>query len=177
MSRIGKLPITIPEGVNASVTDGAVIIKGKKGELTSAFTSDVKVELQDNILSVQPANETQKSRAMWGTIRSILENMVTGVSEGFIVRLEINGVGYRAALKGNILTLMLGYSHDIKYAVPKDIEVKCEKPTLLVISGADKQKVGQVAAEIMNMRPFEPYKGKGVFKEGKPGRRKEGKKK
>lgn len=177
MSRIGKLPVTIPNGVTVNLEGNTVTTKGQKGELKTTFTNDVKVEINDNVINVEPANSTKRSRSLWGTIRSVLENNVTGVSEGFTVRLEINGVGYRTSIKGNILTLMLGYSHDIKYAVPAGIEIVCEKPTLLVISGADKQKVGQVAAEIMRMRPFEPYKGKGVFKEGKPGRRKEGKKK
>lgn len=177
MSRVGKLPVAIPEGVQVTLEPGRIAIKGKNGELTTEYTSDVTVEQTDGQIVVAPANDSKRSRSFWGTVRSLVGNMVQGVTEGFTIRLVVNGVGYRAQLQGDILSLALGYSHDIKYAVPVDIDIKVEKQTLLIISGADKQKVGQVASELMRLRPFEPYKGKGVYVEGKPGRRKEGKKK
>lgn len=177
MSRVGKLAVEIPSGVEVALSKEEIKIKGKLGELALSLNSTVNVAFENNSVQVQPANDSKESRAMWGTFRSTINNMVQGVNEGFTIRLEINGVGYKTSLKGSILTLSLGYSHDIKYALPEGVTIQCEKPTLLVISGYDKQKVGQVAAELMALRPFEPYKGKGVFVEGKPGRRKEGKKK
>jgi large subunit ribosomal protein L6 len=180
MSRIGKLPIAIPTGVTIDISGKAVKVVGKLGTLNTAFTDDVNIafDLEDNKkLLVKPANDSTRARAMWGLSRSIISNMVTGVSEGFTIRLEINGVGYRAAVDGKILTLFLGYSHEIKYAIPEGIDIKCEKPTLLVIFGADRQKVGQVAAVIRALRPPEPYKGKGIKYENEKIRRKVGKKK
>jgi large subunit ribosomal protein L6 len=177
MSRVGKLPVEIPSDVQVDLSEDSIKIKGKLGELTTDLVSGVKVEHAENKVVVAPANNSKQARSLWGTYRSIIANMVEGVSNGFEIRLEINGVGYRAAMDGKILTLTLGYSHEIKYAVSEDINIKCEKPTILVISGADKQKVGQVAGELMKLRPVEPYKGKGVYKEGAYIRRKEGKKK
>jgi large subunit ribosomal protein L6 len=176
MSRVGKLPVAIPQGVECSVTPTEIRVKGKLGELFLPITSDVHVEITDGVVQVSAANSSTFSRSMWGTVRSILVNMVKGVTTGFIQELEINGVGYRASVSGKTLNLALGYSHDIKYILPKDVDVKVDK-NIITISGANKQKVGQIAAELMRLRPFEPYKGKGVFKKGKPGPRKEGKKK
>ncbi len=185
MSRVGKSPVVVPKDVQVQLTEGQITVKGKLGELKSRITKDVVVvvkgaEANDNGLAsvcVDPANETKTSRAMWGTTRNIINNMVKGVSEGFVVRLEMTGVGYRSAVEGNIITLTLGYSHEIKYALPASVSAKCEKPTLIVLSGSDKQQVGQIAGEIMKFRPVEPYKGKGIYKEGSYIRRKEGKKK
>ena len=177
MSRVGKLPVALPEGVQVELGQQEITIKGKLGELKTAIHPLVTVKNEDNALTVTPANETKAARSMWGTLRSVLSNMVQGVSDGYTIRLEINGVGYKANTDGKILTLALGFSHDIKYAVPMNIDIKCEKPTLLVITGANKQLVGQVAGELMAFRPVEPYKGKGVYIEGSYVRRKEGKKK
>lgn len=177
MSRIGINPITIPSGVEVKLDGREVKVKGKLGELSQTLSDTVEVEIEDGKVVVKPVAEDQKSRAMWGLSRTLVNNMVTGVSEGFTVKLEINGVGYRAAVDGSMLTLQLGFSHDIKYAIPSDITVKAEKPTLLAISGIDRQRVGQVAAEIRSFRPPEPYKGKGVKYEDERILRKEGKKK
>lgn len=177
MSRVGKLPVAIPEGVQVELGQEEIVIKGKLGELKAALNPLVEVKQEDNAITVTPANDSKAARSMWGTLRSLLSNMVEGVSKGFEIRLEINGVGYRTQTDGKFLTLALGYSHDIKYAIPQGIDIKCEKPTLVVISGASKQLVGQVAGELMALRPVEPYKGKGVFIEGSYIRRKEGKKK
>jgi len=187
MSRVGKSPVAVPKDVQVELNNKEIVIKGKLGELKSPVSGDVKVLYKKaeedsesdggDFILVEPANDSQKSKAMWGTTRNIINNMVKGVSEGFNIRLEINGVGFRAATDGKRLTLALGFSHDIIYAIPEGIAVKCEKPTLVVISGADKQKVGQIAGEIIKYRPVEPYKGKGVYIEGSYIRRKEGKKK
>lgn len=177
MSRIGKLPVAIPSGVKVDIAGQQIEITGKLGKLTTSFEKEVNVTVGDGKVSVKPANDTTRARAMWGLVRSLVNNMVRGVSEGFTVRLEINGVGYRSSVDGNILTLFLGYSHEIKYAIPEGVDIKCEKPTLIVIFGADKQKVGQVAAEIRALRPPEPYKGKGIKYEDEKIRRKQGKKK
>ncbi len=178
MSRVGKLPVAIPSGVNVSVAGGDVTVKGAKGELKASFTSDVTIEVKDGKVIVLPVNKSnQRARAMWGMSRNIVRNMVEGVSKGYTKKLEINGVGFRAAADKNFLTLALGFSHEIKYAIPVGIEIKCEKPTLVVISGFDKRLVGQVASEIRALRKPEPYKGKGVRYEGEYVRQKEGKKK
>jgi len=177
MSRIGKLAIAIPEKVSVDLKDQHITVKGIKGELSAVINNNALVSFTDGAISVQPANDTKLARAMWGTARAIINNMVKGVSEGFSIRLEIIGVGFRAAIDKNILTMSLGYSHDIKYFIPAGIEIKAEKPTLIVISGSDKQLVGQVAAELHRLRRVDPYKGKGVLYEGKKIRRKEGKKK
>ncbi len=177
MSRIGKLPVALPSGVKVDIVGQEIQVTGALGTLAASFEKEVSIILEGAAVLVKPANDTTRARAMWGLARSIINNMVKGVSEGFIVRLEINGVGYRSAVDGEILTLFLGYSHEIKYAIPSGVNIKCEKPTLLVISGADKQKVGQVAAEIRSLRPPEPYKGKGIKYENEKIRRKQGKKK
>lgn len=177
MSRVGKLPVAVPEGVTVDVQLDTVTIKGKLGELVTRYTKDVSVQFTDGQIAVQPANDSKRCRAMWGTVRSLINNMVHGVTSGFETRLEINGVGFRAQLKGKLLVMSLGYSHDIIYAVPEGITIKCEKPTLLVINGIDKQLVGQVVGELTKLRKVEPYKGKGVYIEGSYIRRKEGKKK
>ncbi len=189
MSRVGKLPVAVPKDVQVEIVEKEIIIKGKLGELKATITGDVKVTYEEASdesseggaalakILIAPSNDSQQARAMWGTVRSNLNNMVKGVSEGFNIRLTIFGVGYRTQTDGKVLTLSLGYSHDIKYALPAGITVKCEKPTLVVISGADKQKVGQIAGELIKLRPVEPYKGKGIYIEGTKVRRKEGKKK
>lgn len=179
MSRVGKLPVAIPEGVNVELTDDNITIKGKLGELNFPLAAEVVVtyEAAEKVVVIKPANDTKRSRALWGTVRSVISNMVQGVSEGFTTRLEINGVGFRAQADNKFLTLNLGYSHEIKYAIPEGIGIKCVKPTLLEITGSNKQLVGQIAGEIIKLRPVEPYKGKGVYKEGAYIRRKEGKKK
>ena len=188
MSRVGKLPVEIPQGVEVAIANEHITIKGKLGELVMPLNNHVEVSLQDHVkegqdeqdkkyIVIKPENDSKKARALWGTMRSNIYNMVQGVHAGFQRRLEINGVGYKSAVTNKILTLDLGYSHSIMYAIPEDIEIKCEKPTLLIISGASKQKVGQVAGEIKKFRPVEPYKGKGVYEEGAFIRRKENKKK
>jgi large subunit ribosomal protein L6 len=177
MSRIGKLPITLPAGTKADFLNNSVKISGKLGELKLNYVNDVIIDQQDNVISIKPANDSKKAKAMWGLTRSLIFNMVKGVTEGFVQRLEVNGVGYRCAVDGKILTLFLGFSHEIKYAIPEGIDIKCEKPTLLVVSGADKQKVGQVSAVIRKLRKPEPYKGKGIKYESEKVLRKEGKKK
>ncbi len=177
MSRVGKLPITVPADVEISIASNAVTVKGKKGELKKTFPLLVNIKKEGENVLVTPKSESKDSRAAWGLTRTIINNMVHGVKEGFNKTLEINGVGYRAAVSDNILTLQLGYSHDIKLAVPADIEVKCVKPTEVIISGIDKQKVGQFASEVRQFRKPEPYKGKGVKYKEEIIRRKEGKKK
>lgn len=177
MSRVGKLAVVMPAGVQVALTDKAVTIKGKLGEMTTSLNDQVQVTADDGHIHIKPANDSQKARAMWGTLRNLINNMVKGVSTGFEIRLVMVGVGYRASCDNKYLTLTLGFSHDIKYALPKGVSIKCEKPTLLVISGCDKQLIGQVAGELMKLRPVEPYKGKGIFIEGSYVRRKEGKKK
>jgi large subunit ribosomal protein L6 len=177
MSRVGKHPVEVPGGVDVAVEGGLVRAKGKLGDLSYEATDDVSVALEDGKVVVRPANEGRRARAMWGTARSRIQAMVTGVSEGFTKQLEINGVGYRAAVQGQTLILQLGFSHDVNYPIPQGITVKCEKPTSIAISGADKQQVGQVAAEIRAFRPPEPYKGKGVKYADEHILRKEGKKK
>jgi len=177
MSRVGKNPITLPQGVDLSVDGGRVTVKGKLGELVFELSDLVTTSRENGELLVRPANDSKAARAMWGTVRSCLQNMVTGVSQGFTKELEINGVGYRAAVQGNSLSLQLGYSHDVSYPIPEGIKIVCEKPTSVAISGYDKQKVGQVAAEIRAYRPPEPYKGKGIKYKDEVILRKEGKKK
>lgn len=177
MSRVGKAPVAIPQGVTVTVTDQELTVKGSKGELTTRLVPEVKVEVKDGNAYVEPLSETQRARAMWGTTRAQLNNMVEGVSNGFTLEIEIIGVGYRAAADKNFLSLSLGYSHEIKYAIPEGITIKCEKPTLITISGYDKRMVGQVAAELRALRKPEPYKGKGVRFKGEQIRKKEGKKK
>ncbi len=177
MSRVGKHPVTIPEGVNVALMGQAITVKGKLGELSTTLPPEVEVTHADGKVTVRPRTASARARAMWGTSRSVVNNMVTGVSEGFKIDLEINGVGYRAAATNTELTLQLGYSHDINYPIPEGIKIKCERPTMIAVSGADRQKVGQVAAEIRAFRKPEPYKGKGIKYANERIRRKEGKKK
>ena len=177
MSRIGKKPVPVPQGVNASVDGQTVKMKGPKGELTFALHEDVQATLDNGQIAVSPRYETKRARAMWGMSRSMVQNIATGVTEGFQKKLDIEGVGYRAAVQGKNLVLSLGYSHDVIYPVPEGITVACPRPTEVLISGIDRQKVGQVAAEIREWRPPEPYKGKGVRYSGEFIFRKEGKKK
>ena len=177
MSRVGKQPVLLPAGVLAEIAENTVTIKGKKGELKNNFPPLVKILKEADQIKVTPIDKSKDSKAAWGLVRTIINNMVDGVEKGFIKNLEVNGVGYRAAVNEGILTLQLGYSHDIKLAIPKDIEVKCSKPTEISISGIDKQKVGQFASEIRSFRKPEPYKGKGIKYADETIRRKEGKKK
>lgn len=177
MSRLGKLPVAIPEGVNINLTDREISVSGKLGKLSHQFHRLVKLDVANNQVTVQPADESREARAMWGMTRAVVNNLVQGVSKGYEKRLEILGVGYRAAVMGDVVSLTLGYSHEIRFAIPEGIKVVAEKPTTLLISGASKEKVGQIAAEIRNMRPPEPYKGKGVRYDNEYIVRKEGKKK
>lgn len=178
MSRVGKLPVKIPSGVTVNVNGYEVVVKGAKGELKQRFTPEVSVEVKDGVLFVAPKNKkVKRERAMWGMYRNLFNNMVQGVSKGYSKNMEINGVGYRAAADKQTLSLSLGFSHEIKYAIPAGIEIKCEKPTSITVMGIDKGLVGQVAAEIRALRKPEPYKGKGVRYEGEYVRQKEGKKK
>jgi large subunit ribosomal protein L6 len=178
MSRVGKVPVKIPEGVKATLDGNTISFVGKLGSLSETFPAQVSMELKDGMLKTSIKDKEDKNaRAFWGLTRSLINNMVKGVSQGFERRLEITGVGYRAAVAGKYLTLALGYSHAIKFEIPEGVTIKAEKPTLLSITGCDKQKVGQVAAMIIKQRPPEPYKGKGIKHEGAWILRKEGKKK
>lgn len=177
MSRIGKKPVPIPSGVTATVDGQEIKVKGPKGELSHVLVDHVVPTMDDDGISIGMREDDKDSRAMWGMSRTIVANLVTGVTEGFSKTLEINGVGYRAAMKGQALQLQLGFSHDVDFEIPKGIEISCPKPTEIVVSGIDKQLVGQVAAEIRRYRPPEPYKGKGVKYAGEYIFRKEGKKK
>jgi large subunit ribosomal protein L6 len=177
MSRIGKKPVAIPAGVTASMADGILSMKGPKGELSMPMSDLISYEMKDEALSVQPANKSREARAFWGMQRTLVQNLVTGVTEGFSKVLEITGVGYRANSQGKTLKLQLGYSHDVDFAIPEGIEIKTPDNTTVEISGIDKQKVGQVAAEIRRWRKPEPYKGKGIKYRGEYIFRKEGKKK
>ncbi len=177
MSRIGKKPVPVPGGVTAAVDGQEIKVKGPKGELSHVLVDQVIAKLGDDGIEIGMVEDTKEARAMWGMSRTLVANLLTGVTEGFSKTLEISGVGYRAAVQGQTLQLQLGFSHDVNYEVPKDIDVKCPKPTEIVVSGIDKQKVGQVAAEIRRYRPPEPYKGKGVKYAGEHIFRKEGKKK
>ncbi|MET3711183.1 MULTISPECIES: 50S ribosomal protein L6 [Sphingomonas] len=177
MSRIGKKPVPVPAGVTATVDGGQISVKGPKGTLTMPLADDIKYEVTDGGISVQPANETKRARAFWGMQRTLVQNLVTGVTTGFTKKLLITGVGYRAASQGKVLKLQLGYSHDVNFDIPEGIEIKTPDQTTVEISGIDKQKVGQVAAEIRRWRKPEPYKGKGIKYDGEFIFRKEGKKK
>ncbi|GAA0746967.1 50S ribosomal protein L6 [Sphingomonas sp. ABOLD] len=177
MSRIGKKPVPVPAGVTANIDGGQISVKGPKGTLTMPLADDIKYELTDGGISVQPANETKRARAFWGMQRTLVQNLVTGVTTGFTKKLLITGVGYRAASQGKVLKLQLGYSHDVNFDIPEGIEIKTPDQTTVEISGIDKQKVGQVAAEIRRWRKPEPYKGKGIKYDGEFIFRKEGKKK
>lgn len=177
MSRVGKHPVEIPSGVDVVLAGRAVTVKGKLGELKATLPPDIEVTVDEGKVWVKPNDETKRSRAMWGTARSVVNNMVTGVSEGFKVELEINGVGYRAATDAKVLTLQLGFSSDVLYTIPQGIKITCERPTHIAVFGTDRQRVGRVAAEIRSYRKPEPYKGKGIRYVGERVRRKEGKKK
>jgi len=177
MSRIGKKPVTVPAGVTPTINDGILSVKGPKGTLSRPLRDEISYTLEDGGISVQPANDTKRARAFWGMQRTMVQNLVTGVTDGFTKKLLITGVGYRAAAQGRTLKLQLGYSHDVNIDVPEGIEVKTPDATTVEISGADKQKVGQLAAEIRRWRKPEPYKGKGIKYDGEFIFRKEGKKK
>jgi large subunit ribosomal protein L6 len=177
MSRIGQSPVNLPDGVTVEIAGTIVSAKGKLGELSVTLTDDVVVKQEDNQIVVSPVGESKRAQQMWGTARAVINNIVTGVSQGYSKKLEINGTGYRAALQGKNLQLQLGFSHDVIFEVPDGIKIVCADQTHIEISGADKQKVGQVAAEIRSYRPPEPYKGKGVKYADEYILRKEGKKK
>ncbi|HEX5238063.1 MAG TPA: 50S ribosomal protein L6 [Sphingomicrobium sp.] len=178
MSRIGKRPVALPSGVSASVESGVLTIKGPKGQLAMQLLDDlVKYEVGDGEIRVTPLVDAQRNNAAWGMQRTLVQNLVTGVTEGFTKVLEISGVGYRAQAQGRNLRLQLGYSHDVNYKLPEGIDVKTPDQNTVEISGVDKQKVGQVAAEIRRWRKPEPYKGKGIKYRGEYIFRKEGKKK
>jgi large subunit ribosomal protein L6 len=177
MSRIGKKPVPVPAGVSASVEGGQLSVKGPKGTLTLQLREEISYVVEGDTIVVKPANDTKAARAFWGMQRTLVENLVTGVTEGFTKTLEITGVGYRAAMQGKNLRLQLGYSHDVNIDIPEGLTVATPDPTTVVISGNDKQRVGQLAAEIRRWRKPEPYKGKGIKYRGEFIFRKEGKKK
>jgi large subunit ribosomal protein L6 len=177
MSRVGRNPVKVPSGVTVTIAGQQVTAKGKLGQLSLVVSRDVKPELDGDKVTVTPLNETKRTRMAWGMSRNMINNMVKGVSTGYTTVLEINGVGYRAAVQGKNLNLQLGFSHEVHFPIPDGITIKTEKPTSISISGADKQKVGQVAAKIRSYRKPEPYKGKGIKYEHETIRRKEGKKK
>ena len=177
MSRIGKVPVPLPSGVTATTEGQILSVKGPKGTLTMPMLDDISYGIEAERIVVKPANETKRARSFWGMHRTLVQNLVTGVTDGFTKVLEITGVGYRAAAQGRNLRLQLGYSHDVNIDVPEGIEVKTPDATTVEISGTDKQKVGQLAAEIRRWRKPEPYKGKGIKYAGEFIFRKEGKKK
>lgn len=177
MSRVGKNPINVPSGVNVSINANVIEAQGKVGKDSYQFPDAVIVEMKDNVISVKPKGTDKVSRMLWGTAQRRISTMIMGVEKGSTVNLELSGVGYRASVQGSKLVLQLGYSHDVEYPIPQGITVKCEKPTSISITGACKQKVGQMAAEIRSHRLPEPYKGKGIIREGEFVIRKEGKKK
>ncbi|MBV9347181.1 MAG: 50S ribosomal protein L6 [Pseudolabrys sp.] len=177
MSRIGKKAVAVPQGVTANVAGQTVKVKGPKGNLEIALPDGVVVKMDKNAIAVDPRDESKRSRSQWGTARTLVNNLMTGVTKGFEENLEITGVGYRAAVQGKTLQLQLGFSHDVNYPIPEGITIATPKPTEIKITGSDKQKVGQVAAEIRGYRPPEPYKGKGIKYAGEYIFRKEGKKK
>lgn len=177
MSRIGKKPVPVPSGVTVTLDGQTIKVKGPKGELQTQLVDLVKVKQEGDDLIVSPVDQSKPARSAWGLSRTLVANLVIGVTDGFTKKLEINGVGYRAALQGQGLQLNLGYSHDVVYAIPQGIDITVPKPTEIVVTGTDKQRVGQVAAEIRAWRPPEPYKGKGVKYADETIFRKEGKKK
>jgi large subunit ribosomal protein L6 len=177
MSRIGSRAVKVPSGVTANVEGQTVKVKGPKGAMQLALLDDVTVKMDDGAIRVDPRDESKRSRSIWGTARTMVANLVTGVSQGFERKLEITGVGFRAAVQGKQLNLQLGFSHDVNFPIPEGITIVTPKPTEIVITGMDKQKVGHVAAVIRSYRPPEPYKGKGVKYAGEYILRKEGKKK
>ncbi|MBD8890238.1 50S ribosomal protein L6 [Roseibium litorale] len=177
MSRIGKKPVPVPSGVTATINGQNVSVKGPKGELSLVLNDNVLAEMTDSGIKIDPRSNSKTARSMWGMSRTMVQNLITGVSAGFERKLEITGVGYRAQVQGSNLQLALGFSHDVVYPIPTGIDIKCPKPTEILISGIDKQVIGQIAAEIREFRSPEPYKGKGVRYAGEYIVRKEGKKK
>jgi len=177
MSRTGKKPVAVPAGVTAAIEGGQLSVKGPKGTLSLPLADEVTYSIEDGSIAVTPANDSKRARAFWGMQRTLIANLITGVTEGFSKKLLITGVGYRANSQGKTLKLQLGYSHDVDFAIPEGIEIKTPDNTTVEISGIDKQKVGQVAAEIRRWRKPEPYKGKGIKYAGEFIFRKEGKKK
>ena len=177
MSRIGKYPVTIPDGVEVQLSGQTLTAKGRLGTLSLVVSTEVAASIVDGTVTVTPKGDTRQSRAMWGTTRALINNVVTGVSTGFSINLEVSGVGYRAQVQGKNLNLQLGYSHDIPFPIPDDVSISCERPTVITVRGADRQRVGQIAADIRAYRPPEPYKGKGIKYSTETVRRKEGKKK
>jgi large subunit ribosomal protein L6 len=177
MSRIGKKPVPVPTGVTVNLSGQNISVKGPKGELKFALVEHVLAKLEGGKVAVDPRDQTKLARSCWGMSRTMISNMIKGVTQGYSRQLEINGVGYRANVQGKVLQLNLGYSHDVNYPIPEGIEIKTPKPTEIVISGIDKQRVGQVAAEIRDFRGPEPYKGKGIKYSDERIFRKEGKKK
>ncbi|MDA5093270.1 50S ribosomal protein L6 [Aliiroseovarius sp. KMU-50] len=177
MSRIGKKPVELPAGVTASVSAQTIEVKGPKGTRTFTATDDVTISVEDNVVSVEPRGSSKRARQQWGMSRTMIGNMVTGVTEGFKKELEINGVGYRAQMQGNTLKLNLGYSHDVEFTAPEGVTVTAPKQTVIIVEGIDQQLVGQTAANIREWRKPEPYKGKGIKYKDEFIFRKEGKKK
>lgn len=177
MSRVGKNPVAIPSGVEVQIAGNQISAKGKLGQLSAVLAAEMSVAKTDKGIAVKPREMNKRSRALWGLSRTLVRNLVQGVSQGYVERLEIQGVGFKAALDGKALRLDLGFSHPILYPIPEGIKIVCEKPTSLTISGADRQLVGQVSAEIRSFRKPEPYKGKGIRYSTETVRRKEGKKK
>ena len=177
MSRIGKKPVDVPAGVTATINDRILAVKGPNGEMSMPLVDDISYTIEGAQIAVLPASDTKRARAFWGMQRTLVSNLVTGVSDGFTKVLEITGVGYRASVQGSNLKLQLGYSHDVDFAIPAGITIKTPDPTTVEITGSDKQVVGQVAAEIRRWRKPEPYKGKGIKYRGEFIFRKEGKKK
>jgi large subunit ribosomal protein L6 len=177
MSRIGKKPVSVPAGVTATLTGSKLVVKGPKGELSLFVPDEINCAIDGAMISVKPRNDTKRGRSFWGLQRTLVSNLVTGVTTGFTEVLEMVGVGYKGAVQGSNLKLALGFSHDVDFAIPEGIAIKCPDATTIEISGMDKQKVGQVAAEIRRWRKPEPYKGKGVKYRGEKIFRKEGKKK
>ena len=177
MSRIGKKAVAVPSGVTANVEGQTIKVKGPKGALQLVLNDDVAAKMDKDAIQIDPRSQTKRARSQWGTARTLVNNLMTGVTKGFEEKLEITGVGYRAAVQGKNLQLQLGYSHDVVFAIPEGITIVAPKPTEITITGSDKQRVGQVAADIRDFRPPEPYKGKGVKYAGEYIFRKEGKKK
>jgi large subunit ribosomal protein L6 len=177
MSRVGRVPVAIPQGVQVAISGQNVTAKGKGGQLSLVLDDEVTAELQENKVVVKPREMTKRGRMVWGLSRNLVKNLVKGVADGFKINLEINGVGYRAAVQGKSLNLQLGFSHEVNFPIPEGITIKCDKPTSISIAGADRRLVGQTAANIRALKKPEPYKGKGIKYETETVRRKEGKKK
>jgi large subunit ribosomal protein L6 len=177
MSRVGYLPVAVPSGVDVQIAGQEITVKGKLGQLSFTASDEVELSREEDSIVVKPRSLSKRARSLWGTSRSIIDNLVTGVSEGFTVKLEISGVGYRAAVEGKDVVLQLGYSHEVRYPIPEGITIACATPTEVSISGADRQQVGQIASEIRGFRKPEPYKGKGIKYSDEIILRKEGKKK